>query len=183
MRVREWQDIVADVAEKDVEPDDWRAVGGDRSSGPGEDLFMGHPAVGVFQLKTYSKNPYDVRGIGTQVTNDVGDDLRGLFPDANDEGRFAIQQGPADEEEAERTADRVEEVLGAHAAAPTEPGDLFDDLMGVLNSPAFGPMDYRFDDRPDPLDDLTNTFADAQTVLETEIEELITNDRVGRGFQ
>lgn len=45
MRVRDWQDIVSDVVDSDADPDDWRAVAGDRASGLGEDLYLGHPGA------------------------------------------------------------------------------------------------------------------------------------------
>lgn len=182
MRVRDWQDIVADVVEEDADPDDWRAVGGDRANGVGEDMFLGHPAVGVFMLKTYAKNPFDVRGVGTQVARRVDGDLADLFPERDAGGRFAVQQPPEDEDDAETKARRLEEVIKAHSDAPTEPGDLFDDVMDVLDSPAFGPMEYDQYDRPDPLEDLETTFADARDVLDAELDELVEGDGVDRGF-
>lgn len=75
MRVREWEDILEDVVESNADPGGWRAVGGDRSTGIGEDLYVGHPAVGVFQLKTYARNPYDVQGIGSRVARRIDDEL------------------------------------------------------------------------------------------------------------
>lgn len=183
MRVRDWQDIVAAVVEQDVDPQGWRAVGGDRARGVGEDLFIGHPSAGVFQLKTYAKNPFEVHGVGTQVARKVDGDLAPLFPERDAHGRFAVSQGPADEEDAESKAKQLAEVVKAHADAPTEPGDLFDDVMDVLESPAFGPMEFDQYDRPTPLDDLTATFEDAEAVLETEFEDLVDEDGVGRGFQ
>jgi hypothetical protein len=183
MRVRDWQDIVAEVVEEDADPDDWRAVGGDRSTGVGEDMFLGHPAAGVFQLKTYAKNPFEVQGVGTRVARKVDEDLDPLFPERDADGRFAVQQGAEDEAEAETKAERLEEVMKAHADAPTEPGDLFDDVMDVLESPAFGPMDYDQYDRPEALDELTSTFDDAEEVLDAELDELVEDTGVGRGFQ
>jgi len=57
MRVRDWDDILADVASDSTDPDGWRAVAGSRREGLGEDLYFGHPSVGVYHLKTYAKNP------------------------------------------------------------------------------------------------------------------------------
>jgi hypothetical protein len=52
MRVRDWDDILADVASDSTDPDGWRAVAGSRREGLGEDLYFGHPSVGVYHLKT-----------------------------------------------------------------------------------------------------------------------------------
>jgi hypothetical protein len=185
MRVREWDDIVADVVESDADAAGWRAVGGDRASGVGEDMYVGHPGVGLFQLKTYAKNPFEVKGVGAKVARSVDDDLASFFPEPDADARFAVQQPPEDEDDAETKANRLEALLSAHADAPTDtdPGELFDDVMDVLDSPAFGPMEYDQYDRPGELDELGATFEDAEAALETEFEDVVSDDGVGRGFQ
>jgi hypothetical protein len=183
MRVRDWQDILEDVVESDGDPEGWRAVAGDRSTGVGEDLYVGHPTSGVFQVKTFARNPFEVKGVGTQVARKVDGDVDPLFPEWGEGGHFGVQSPPEDEDDAERAAKELEEVIRAHAAAPTEPDHLFEDVMEAVDSPAFGPMDYEFDDRPDALDDLAATFSDAEEVLEAEFEEMVEDDGVGRGFQ
>jgi hypothetical protein len=182
MRVRDWQDIVQDVVEENADPEGWRAVAGDRQSGLGEDLYLGHPDSGVYQLKTYARNPFEVKGVGSRVARSVDDDIDPYLP-TGDDGRFAVQQPAEDESDAEEKARKLEEVVQTHADAPTKPSDLFDDVMDVLDSPAFGPIDYEFDDRPDALDDLATTFEEAEEVLDAELDDLIDEDEVGRGFQ
>ncbi|GGL24169.1 hypothetical protein GCM10009037_04600 [Halarchaeum grantii] len=183
MRVRDWQDILSDVTDADADPDGWRAVAGDRARGLGEDFYLGHPSMGVYHLKTYAKNPFEVKGAGARVARRVDDELDPLFPDRDDGGRFAVRQGVADEDEAETKARRLEEVLKVHADAPTSPSDLFDDVMDVVESPAFGPIEYDSHGRPDELDDLSETFEEAEELLNAELDDLIEDDDVGKGFQ
>jgi hypothetical protein len=183
MRVRDWDDILSDVIEGDRDPKGWRAVAGQRQRGVGEDLYLGHPAAGVFHLKTYAKNPHELRGVGTQIARRVDDEIDPLLPRReNDTGRFAVQRPPEDESDAEAKAKNLEEVLKAHADAPTTPGDLFDDVMEVLESPAFGPMEYDQYDRPDELDELATTFEEAEEILDAELDELVDEGDVDRGF-
>ena len=182
MRVRDWQDILEDVVESDADAGDWRAVAGDRQGGPGEDMFLGHPSVGVFQLKTFAKNPYEVQGVGARVARSVDEDLDPLFPDGDSGGRFGVNDGVEDAEEATERATELETVLEAHADAPTTPDALFEDVMGALESPAYGPMAYDMYDRPDDLDSLSGTFEEAEDVLTTELDDLIEDSDVGRGF-
>jgi hypothetical protein len=183
MRVRDWDDIVEDVVEQNVDPQGWRAVAGDRAGGVGEDLYVGHPAAGVYQLKTYAKNPFDVRGVGARVARHLDDEIGSYLPAESDTGRFAVQSPPDGEDEAEDRASHLEEVIKAHADAPTTPGDLFDDVMEALDSPAFGPMEYDQYDRPNELDELSSTFEEAEELLDAELEDLVDDDGVGRGFQ
>lgn len=181
MKVRDWQDIVQDVVDSNADPDGWRAVAGDRDRGVGEDFYVGHPSAGLFLLKTYAKNPFEVRGVGTQVARRIDEDLESLLP-TKDQGRFAVQQGPEDEDDAEQKAQNLEEVLKTHAEAPTNPAALFDDVMETLESPAYGPMEYDQYDRPEELDGLADTFEEAEEILEAEFEDLIEADDVDRGF-
>jgi len=183
MRVRDWQDIVSDVIESDADPEGWRAVAGDRRDGLGEDMYLGHPGAGVFLLKTYAKNPYEVRGVGTQVARKIDDEIGSYFPQEDSGGRFGVQSPPEDGDEAEQKARRLEQTVKAHADAPTTPDDLFSDVMEALDSPAYGPMEYEQRTRPDGLEDMSNTFEEAEELLDAELDEVVTEDDVGRGFQ
>jgi hypothetical protein len=182
MRVRDWDDILADVVESNADPEGWRAVGGDRANGIGEDLYVGHPGVGVFQLKTYAKNPFEVQGVGAQVARSIDDELDPLFPTEDDAtGLFGVQQPAADEDEAKDKARDLETVVQTHAEAPTTPQALFEDVMDALDSPAYGPMTFDDYDRPERMDEFTDTFEEAEELLDTEFEDVIEED-VERGF-
>ena len=182
MRIREWQDILEDVTERDVDPENWRAVAGDRAGGVGEDMYLAHPAAGVFFLKTYAKNPFEVRGVGTQVARSLDDEIGSFLPAEEAGGRFGVQSPPEDEDQAETVSKRLETVLETHADAPTRPQDLFDDVMEALESPAFGPMEYDQYGRPEELEDLSEQFEEADDLLEAELEDLLETDEVDRGF-
>jgi len=183
MRVRDWQDIMEDVVDSGSDPAGWRAVGGDRSGGIGEDLYVGHPGVGVFQLKTYARNPYEVQGIGARVARRIDDELDPLFPTQDHEGAglFGVQQAPESEDEAEKKVKNLETVVETHADAPTSPQALFEDIMDAVESPAYGPMEFENHDRPEAMDDLTDTFEEAEQLLDSELKDLV-DENVERGF-
>ena len=182
MRVRDWQDILADVTDGSVDPDGWRAIAGQRRQGVGEDLFFGHPAIGVYQLKTYAKNPYEVKGVGAKVARRIDDELDPLLPGHDDGGRFAVRQPPEDEDQAAAMAKRLTETLRVHSEAPTTPDDLFTDVMDAIDSPAYGPMEFELADRPDRLETLSDTFEEAESLLSAELDDLIDEDGVDCGF-
>lgn len=181
MHVRDWQDIVSEVIDRDVDPDEWRAVAGTRPRGIGEDLYLGHPHAGLYQVKTYAKNPFRVKGVGTRVARKLDDDIGSFLPDET-ASRFAVQQAPTDESDAKSKARKLEETVKAHAEAPTTPDDLFADMMEAIESPAYGPMEYEFSGRPDGMERLASTFTDAEELLEAEFEDLIHDDGIDRGF-
>ncbi|MFC6720205.1 hypothetical protein [Halobacteriaceae bacterium SHR40] len=182
MKVRDWDDILEDVVESDADPAGWRAIGGDRRQGIGEDMYIAHPAVGAFQLKTYARNPFDVDGVGAQVARSIDDELEPLFPsDDESAGHFGVKQPIRDEDTAKQRAEELETVVETHADAPTTPQALFEDIMDALDSPAYGPMEFDHTDRPDRMDDLTDTFDEAEELLDKEFEDVIDED-VERGF-
>jgi len=130
----------------------------------------------------FSKNPFELKGIGTEVARRIDDGIESYFPTSGT-GRFGVQPALTDEAEAEGTAKRVTEVLRTHAEAPTTGDDLFDDVMEAMDSPAFGPMDHDQYGRPERLEELTEEFEEAESLLEAEFDELVDTDGVGRGFQ
>lgn len=182
MRVRDWQDVLSEVTDGGHEPDGWRAVAGDRASGLGEELVLGHPSAGVFLLKTYAKNPREVRGVGARVARKVDGDIEPLLPTADEAGRFAVQRPPESEDDAETMAQRVAATVESHAEIPEGPDAFFTDLMDAMESPAFGPMEYEFDSRPEKLDVADETFEEAARLLDSELDDLIEADEVDRGF-
>ncbi len=182
MRIRDWQDILEEVADSKADPGDWQAIAGTRDRGIGEDLFLGHPGGGVFQLKTFAKNPFEVRGVGTRVARRIDDDLAPLFPDEDRDGRFGVNDGVEDEDEAADRAKDLKAVVKAHKEAPTSSEDFFHDVMEALDSPAYGPMEFDMYDRPEELDELTGTFEEAEDLLTSELDELIDDSDVDRGF-
>ena len=182
MKVRDWDDILNDVVESGADPSGWRAIGGDRRNGIGEDFYIAHPGVGAFQLKTYAKNPFEVQGVGTKVARSLDDELEPLFPRKGDStGHFGVQQPFEDEETARDCVEELETVVETHAEAPTTPEALFEDIMSTLDSPAYGPMEFDLTDRPDRMNDLSATFEAAEELLDREFEDVIDED-VERGF-
>ncbi len=110
----------------------------------------------------------------------IDDDIDPLFPN-DGSGIFGVQQGPEDEDDAKEKAKNLETVLETHADAPTSPQALLEDMMDAMDSPAYGPMEFDHHDRPDQMTELTETFEEAEELLDAEFEDVIEED-VARGF-
>ncbi len=182
MKARDWQDVLEDVADAKADPGDWHAVIGNRVEGIGEDVFLGHPRAGVYQLKTYAKNPFEIQGVGTQVARHLDDDLEPLFPEGDSPARFGIKRGVSDEAEVKRRGENLKSVFEDHRESPKRGIELFDEVMDALESPAHGPMEFDGEHRPTELDALTDTFDEAETLLTSELDELIDRSGINRGF-
>ena len=183
MQIRDWQDILSTVVDSDHDPEGWRAIAGQRATGVGEDFYLGHPSGGLYHLKTYAKNPTDLRGVGMKIARKVDDEIDPLLPRRGDDpGRFAMQQPPEDESDAESMASQLESTLQHHADSEASAEQFFSDVMDAVDSPAFGPMEYELSERPDRLENLSESFEEAEELLNAELDELIEDDDVGRGF-
>lgn len=181
MQVRDWREIVRDVVETDADPNDWRAIAGPREGGLGEDLYLSHPRSGVFLLKTYTKNPFERKGVGSRVARSIDDEIGAYMPERGGD-RFAVHSQPATRCEAEARAERVQEALQKYAARPAGSDELFEDFMRAIESPAFGPLTFDPRNRPGSLDGLAGTFDEAEDVLDAEVDALIDEDELDRGF-
>lgn len=179
MQLKDLRGVIDEIKGKDVSPSGWRAVGGKRGTGPGDDLFLAHPEGGVYLIKAYAKNPFQVKGVGTEVARKVDEEVEAYIPGPGDAGRFSVQTPPASPEEAERTAKRVEGVLKRDLGEGAEPEGLFADVMDALGSPAYGPADYRRR-RSEGLEGLADTFEEEDELLNTELAAELESDGVGR---
>ena len=108
------------------------------------------------------------------------DVVESLFPERGT-GGFGVQQPPEDDDDAEEKVKNLATVLETHADAPTTPDALFEDVMDAVDSPAYGPMDFDHYDRPDRLDELRDTFEEAEKLLEAEFDDVV-DDSVDRGI-
>ena len=55
------------------------------------DYYIFNPAVGIYVLKEYQKNPYQVIGVGSKIARHIDDEIENKF-DKN-RGDFGIIQG------------------------------------------------------------------------------------------
>jgi hypothetical protein len=72
-------------------PKDWKAVFGKDNKRLSRDFYIFNPDVGIYLLKEYEKNPFEVRGIGGKLARHVDEEIDAeVSKYAND---FGIVQG------------------------------------------------------------------------------------------
>ena len=72
-------------------PEDWKAVFGKDNKRLSNDYYIFNPNIGIYLLKEYEKNPYEVKGIGGKIARHVDEDIEAnVAKYAND---FGIVQG------------------------------------------------------------------------------------------
>jgi hypothetical protein len=132
-------------------------------------------------LDTDSEREFeDADSVRQSIFAMVEDDAVGR-EEYSDRGGSTPDDAVDDEEEAKEKAKDLEAVVETHADAPTTPRALVEDMLSALDSPAYGPMEFDQHDRPERMDELSETFEEAESLLDAEFEDVIDED-VERGF-
>ena len=72
-------------------PNGWSATFGSDPQSFSHDCYLFHPSVGIYLIKEYDKNPYEVKGVGGKIARRIDDDIMDRLTDQP--GDFGILQG------------------------------------------------------------------------------------------
>ena len=72
-------------------PQGWKAIFGKDKERLSKDYYIFHPNIGIYLLKEYHKNPFEVKGIGGKIARHVDDDIENEITKTSND--FGIIQG------------------------------------------------------------------------------------------
>ena len=81
-------DVIKDAREH---PKGWKAVFGEDKERLSRDYYIFNPNIGIYLLKEYQKNPFEVKGIGGKIARHVDEDIESDV--SKYAGDFGIIQG------------------------------------------------------------------------------------------
>jgi len=92
VKIKSRSDILNDVI-RDAKkfPTGWKAVFGKDNERLSRDYYLFHPDNGIYLLKEYQKNPFEIRGIGGKIARYIDDDIEKEMKKYS--GDFGIVQG------------------------------------------------------------------------------------------
>ena len=79
------------IADADNYPNNWKAIFGNDNERLSRDFYIFNPDVGIYLLKEYNKNPFEVKGIGGKIARSVDEDIQ--LDISQFTGDFGILQG------------------------------------------------------------------------------------------
>ena len=92
MKIKPRNDILKDIIREGKQhPNGWNAAFGKDSSSFSHDCYIFHPNIGIYLLKEYTKNPYEVKGVGSKLARHIDDDIEEQMRKKS--GDFGIIQG------------------------------------------------------------------------------------------
>ena len=72
-------------------PKGWKAVFGKDNQRLSKDYYLFNPEIGIYLLKEYEKNPFEIKGIGGKIARNVDDEIEAEI--SKHAGDFGILQG------------------------------------------------------------------------------------------
>ena len=92
MKIKSRNEILKDVIKEGKKhPKDWRAVFGKDEKRFSRDYYIFNPNIGIYLLKEYQKNPYEIKGIGGKIARKIDEDIETKISKFS--GDFGIIQG------------------------------------------------------------------------------------------
>jgi hypothetical protein len=92
LKIKSRSEVLNDVI-KDAKkhPKGWKAVLGNDNLYQSRDYYIVNPDVGVYFLKEFEKNPFELKGVGSKIARQVDEDIDAKITKYS--GNFGIIQG------------------------------------------------------------------------------------------
>ena len=92
VKIKSRNEILNDVIRDGKKcPKDWKAVFGKDNKLLSKDYYIFNPNIGVYFLKEYQKNPFEVKGVGGKIARHLDEDMEVEI--SKHAGDFGIIQG------------------------------------------------------------------------------------------
>jgi len=76
VKIKKRNEILNDVIRDGKKyPKDWKAVFGKDDKNLSRDYYIFNPNTGIYLLKEYEKNPYEIKGIGGKIARHVDEHI------------------------------------------------------------------------------------------------------------
>jgi hypothetical protein len=76
VKIKPRNDILKDIIQDGKKhPQGWNAAFGKDSTSFSHDCYIFHPHTGIYLLKEYNKNPFEVKGVGSKLARRIDDDI------------------------------------------------------------------------------------------------------------
>ncbi len=164
MKIKSRNEVLKDII-KDAKkhPKNWMAVFGRDRERLSHDYYVFNPSIGIYLLKEYQKNPFEVRGIGGKIARNIDEDIEKEI--TKFAGDFGIIQG-----DIRRIIKNMEK--GIH------PQKIFDAaIKGKERNLGLSiPVRGQASSSEKSFSNLKNTLSNKQKQLDSKFEKIVTDD-------
>lgn len=165
MKIKSRNQVLNDVIQDGKKhPKGWKAVFGKDNERLSRDYYMFNPEIGIYLLKEYNKNPYEIKGVGGKIARHIDEEIEKEI--SKHEGDFGIIQG-----DFQKVLKNLEK--GIH------PQKIFDAaLKGKKDLGISMPIRGQASNSKNAFNNLHNTLSTRQKKLDSELEKMASDDRI-----
>jgi hypothetical protein len=92
MKIKSRYEILNDVIRDGKKhPKGWKAIFGKDNKLLSNDYYVFNPEIGIYLLKEYQKNPFEIKGVGSKIARRIDEDIEAQI--TKHSGDFGIIQG------------------------------------------------------------------------------------------
>lgn len=169
MKIKSRNDILKDIIQDGKKhPKGWNAAFGKDSTSFSHDCYIFHPHIGIYLLKEYNKNPFEVKGVGSKLARRIDDDIEEQMRKKS--GNFGIIQGD------------VRKII-SNISSGIPPEKI---LTSAINGEDLGlsiPVRGHASTSKDTFHSLKTTFSHQQKKLEVCFEKMASDDRLYTSYE
>lgn len=169
VKIKTRNDVLSDVIRDGKKhPKGWKAVFGKDDKLFSNDYYIYNPKIGIYLLKEYEKNPYEIKGIGSKIARHIDNDVEEEITKLN--GDFGIIQG-----DFQKILTNLEK--GIH------PEKIFNAaIKGKKDYGISMPIRGKASSSKDAFGNLHSTLKSKQTKLDLKFKKIATDDGLYKSY-
>jgi hypothetical protein len=169
VKIKPRNDILRDIIRDGKKyPKGWNATFGYDTNLFSHDCYIFHPNIGIYLLKEYNKNPFEVKGMGSKLARRIDEDIEEQI--TRKSGDFGIIQG-----DIQRILRNIDKGISPQKI-----------LTSAMNGRDLGitiPIQGHASTSKDTFQSIKSTFCSYQKKLETFFEKMVSEDGIYRSYE
>ena len=164
MKIKSRTEILDDIInESEKHPKGWKAAFGRDDFLLSDDFYIFNPNSGLYLLKEYRKNPYEIKGIGSKIARNIDDDIEVKIK--NQSGNFGIIQG------------NIQKIL-KNLENGIKPSKIFEEGIKGNDLGIRIPLKGKAFSSKESFNYIRNSYSDKQKSIDQKFEKLLDKDGV-----
>jgi hypothetical protein len=155
------------ITEAKQQPKGWTAAFGHDDEHGSNDYYIFNPQIGIYLLKEYQKNPYEIKGVGAKITRHIDDDI--LQTLRKTPINFGIIQG------------NIYKIM-RNIESGIHPQKIFEAALHGKDLGINIPLKGHASTSPEAYTQLKNILSSKQKKLNTTLEKMITDDGIYNAY-
>ena len=169
MKIKSRNEILTDVI-RDAKkyPKNWKAIFGKDKERLSNDYYLCNPDIGIYLLKEYQKNPFEIKGIGSKIARHIDEEIDNEITKSTND--FGIIQG-----DIRRILKNIDK--GIH------PQKIFEAALKGKNLGLSLPVRGHASSSKDSFQNIRDTLSNKQKKLDSKFEKIAADEGLYTSYE